>query len=67
MFWAAPGRQQSIQTTLTYHSLEVLLSEAHVVLHYAVILVDTGVKDEGVICVYGIVSSILLKSVRKSG
>lgn len=67
LFWAAPGHQQSLQLRPTYHSLELLFGEAHVVLHYAVILVNTGVKDEGVIRVYRIVSTILPKPVRKSG
>lgn len=64
---AAAGHPQSIHLRLTYHSLELLLSEAHVVLHDAVILVNTGVKDERVIRVYRIVRLILPKSVRKWG
>lgn len=48
-----------------YHSLEILVGEAHVVLRYAVIRVDAGIEDEGVIGVYRIVSPILPKSVRE--
>lgn len=65
--WAALRHQQSTQPRLTYNSLELLLSESHVFLHDAIVLVNGGVEDEGVIRVQGIVGTVLLKSVRKSG
>lgn len=62
-FTRTPAEHQSRST---HHSLEILLSEVHVLLHYAVILVNGGIEDEGVIGVDRIISLILLKPVRES-
>lgn len=61
-FTRTPAEHQSRST---HHSLEILLSEVHVLLHYAVILVNGGIEDEGVIGVDRIISLILLKPVRE--